>query len=375
MTDTIQKIEVPDLIIDVDDIRVRIGAIACAIFAVVLQFIFPPTTETKSKANKTVLLLAVILGVDSVVIFLLWESWSDLKARRIVDPGYPVWSHLYIALYSFAFLTVSRVCIVPLFQKLGDALIPKDKDKREVRVQRFAGQLWKVLFHGTMTVLPMIILRGQPFWPPGFGDAFDIFENYPYTPQIKYLREFYMLQLGYYLHAFVATLMQRGRPNLVQMTVHHMATLALVFVSYFVQNAPRFGSLVLWVHDVCDVPVSFTRLVVDLSWTAPTAISYTILMLFWVVFRLIIYPFRLLYITSYTCFKTGAVKFSDAYAWLPLLGLLYLLVIMHWQWFFELAQMGKVYLKTGARVDSTEATDEDMKKVKEQTEKAEKKNN
>jgi len=356
--------EVPELVIDVFDSRVRIGAFASALFAIGLQFCFPPTTEVKSNVNKTKLLLAVILSVDAVVAFLLWESWGALKQRRAVDPGYPDWWHLIIALYSFSFLTVSRVCLVPLFQGLGDVLIPKDKDKRDVRVQRFAGQLWKVIFHGSMTVAPMFILHGQPFWPPGFGDAHDIFENYPHTPQIKYLREFYMVQLGYYMHAFVATLMQRGRPNLVQMTIHHMATLALVFVSYFVQNAPRFGTLVLWVHDVCDVPVSFTRLVVDLSWSAPTGISYAILMIFWVIFRLIIYPFRLLYITSFACFRSGAVKFSEAYAWIPLLCLLYLLVIMHWQWFFELAEMGKVYLKTGARIDSTEATDDDMKKVK-----------
>ena len=302
------------------------------------------------------------------------ESWDALKQRKAVDPGYPDWWHLMIALYSFAALTISRVVLVPLFQKLGDKLIAKDKDKREMRIQRFAGQLWKVNFHAMMSILPMFILNGQPFWPPGFGNAFDIFENYPYTPQIKYLREFYMLQLGYYLHASVATLLQRGRPNIVQMTVHHMATLALVFVSYFVQNAPRFGSLVLWVHDICDVPVSFTRLVVDLSWALPTAISYVLLMLCWVVFRLYVYPFRLLYITSYTCFKTGAVKFSEAYAWIPLLFLLYLLVFMHWQWFFELASMGKVYLQTGARVDSTEASDEDMKNVHKQNDKAKKNN-
>lgn len=289
------------------------------------------------------------------------ESWDAIKERKAADPGYPDWWHLVIALYSFAFLTASRVALVPLFQRLGDALIARDKDKREVRVQRFAGQLWKVLFHGAMTVIPMFVLHGQPFWPPGFGDAHAIFERYPHTPQIRYLREFYMVQLGYYLHAFVATLLQRGRPNIVEMTVHHMATLALVFVSYFVQNAVRFGALVLWVHDVCDVPVSFTRVVVDLSWILPIAVSYLLLMVSWVVFRLYVFPVRLIYIASYSCFTTGAVPFSEAYGWIPLLALLYILVVMHWKWFFELAGMGKTYLATGVRVDSTEATAEDLK--------------
>ena len=285
------------------------------------------------------------------------------RERQAHDPSYPNLWHLVISLYSFAVLTVSRVALVPLFHRLGDRLIPKDVSKREMRVQRFAGQLWKTLYHTSVTVFPMWAFRGQSFWPPGFAGAEALFEKYPYTPQVPYLREFYMVQFGYYLHAFVATLMQRGRPNIVEMTVHHLATLALIFVSYFVQNTPRFGVSVMWVHDVCDVPVSFTRVVVDLSWTLPTAVSYVLLMASWLVFRLYVFPFRLIYASSYECFHKGVVRFSDAYSWIPLTGLLIVLVFMHVQWFIELAGMGKVYLKTGARVDSTEATEEDVKEA------------
>ena len=91
MTET----QVPELLIDVYDNRVRAGAFVSAAAAFALQHCFPPTTErslfsiiTKSSQltiwgkHKTTIeaskrstiwvLLAVIFGVNGVVAFLLW---------------------------------------------------------------------------------------------------------------------------------------------------------------------------------------------------------------------------------------------------------------------------------------------------------------
>ena len=37
----------PALLLDVYDTKVRLGAAACAVAALALQFAFPPTTETR----------------------------------------------------------------------------------------------------------------------------------------------------------------------------------------------------------------------------------------------------------------------------------------------------------------------------------------
>jgi len=362
---------VPDLLIDVDNTLVCIGGVAAAISATVLQLLFPPTTERKAKSKYTNIIAAsIILVTLAIVAFLIWESYSDIRLRKIAAPhSYPNYRHLIITLYSFALLTVSRVILVPLFQKLGNKLISKKQDHRERKVQRFAGQLWKVIFHGTVAILPLTFCNGQLWWPPDrIRDPSSLFENYPFTPQIKYIREYYMFQLGYYFHALLATLLQRGRPNYIEMTVHHMATLALVFVSYFVQNANRFGTVVLWLHDICDVPVSFTRLVIDLSFDIPTIISYIILLVLWAYYRLYVFPIKVLSISICYCFRDGYVKFKDAYGFVPLNLLMVLLVFMHVKWFVELAFMGYNFAKTGKKEDSTEAhVDEKAEKFTKET--------
>jgi len=281
-----------------------------------------------------------------------------LAERLRAYPDYPRAADLSLTLLSFAGLTVSRVALVPVFAVLGRQLMPRQRwgSEHEMRVQRFAGQLWKVLFHGSVTVLPLLFLRNEPWFAPlpGFGDHSKIFTNYPYVPPVPWLREYYLFQLGYYFHALVVTLLQRGRPNLVSMTVHHAATIALVTVSCFLQNHLRLGTLVFWVHDVCDVPVCLTRLVVDLGITSLTYICYFTLLASWAVFRLVVFPVFVVKPVCFDAFRFGWVAWRDSYACAPQTILLCLLVVMHIIWFSELLNMFRVYKRTGSTTDSTE---------------------
>lgn len=247
--------------------------------------------------------------------------------------------------------------MAPLFERLGNSLISADRwgAEHKPRVQRFAGQLWKLLYHTSAVIAPLCILRNEPWWPPGFGDSTKIFENHPHTPQVPGLREYYLIQLGYSLSALMLTLMQHGRSNLVSMTIHHSATIALVAVSYYIQNAHRFGATVMFIHDLTDLPVCLVRLVVDLSATAPTAVFYFVLLASWAFWRLYVFPFRVVWVSSWGCFRDGFVKWEEAYGWVPLSAMLFLLCIMHVLWFFELITMGKRFVATGNREDSTDA--------------------
>lgn len=281
-----------------------------------------------------------------------------LAKRYAEDPLYPSWRDLPIALVSFAICTVTRSVLVPLFARLGRHVLSKEKfgPEHEERVQRFAGQLWKVLFHGTMALVPMVILRGEEWWPPGSGSHAAVWTQYPHVPPVRGLREWYLFELGYYIHATLHTLvLQNTRANLLQMTLHHVATIGLVSVSYFLQNSIRFGALVLWLHDVTDVPVCLTRLVLDLSWAVPAIACYIWLMAGWVYFRLWVFPFKTVYNAAYECFAKGWVPREESYGWWLTTPFLLVLCVMHLVWFYELCGMGRVWLGTGKREDSTDA--------------------
>lgn len=172
-------------------------------------------------------------------------------------------------------------------------------------------------------------------------------------------------QIGYYIHGTQLTLTRtRDRPNFIQMCTHHAAVLGLLVTSYFLQNNARLGTIYGWLHDVCDVPVCLTRLTVDLPFALPAAIFYAWLMVFWIFFRLYVYPVRTVWAGVIKCFTDGWIRWEDAYGWSLTGPLLCTLVVLHWIWFRELVAMGSVYLRTGKREDTDQNEASAAKKAK-----------
>lgn len=161
--------------------------------------------------------------------------------------------------------------------------------------------------------------------------------------------------MAYYLHATLVTVLEtRDRPNFIQMACHHSAVLLLLSVSHFVQNNTRYGTVAGWLHDVVDVPVSVTRLTVDLPSAAPALVAYFTLLACFVFFRLVVYP-RHVFLAAYECFASGVVKPQDAVGWLVTTPLLAVLVILHVIWLYELIMMGMNFFRTGTRADTNES--------------------
>lgn len=218
------------------------------------------------------------------------------------------------------------------------------------------------MFHGLATAVPLVILKGEPWWPAGFARRPETtFEGYPHTPNTRHLREFYMFQLGYYLHAYVATFKQTSRPNFVEMIVHHVVTIVLVVSSYFVLNVQRFGVLVFWTHDVCDVFVCLTRILLELDCIVATAASYIALMSTWVFYRLYVFSCVLAPQIFYVGPKRGWFRINEFPGWPFMCVMLAVLIVMHFIWFKELLAMAGTYFKTGTAADSTDENKEDLR--------------
>jgi len=352
---------------DIDQPLVRYGSFAAAIISLVLLLVFFPDHEKKASAktlrSRRIQAVLVSCAAFGILFLITIFNWDFYVMRAVKNPNGPSYKDLPICFISFAFCSISRLLINPVFAALGRCLLSREKygDQFECRVQRFAGQCWKLIFHLTVTIVPIIILPGQKWWPIVFcEDTTAVFANFPDVPNVRYLREFYMFELGYYLHALIATLKQQNRPNYVEMVIHHVMTIDLIIYSYFLNGLYLYGTEIFWVHDICDVPVCLTRLLLDLNSIIPTAISYFILMTFWAVFRLFVLPFILIPQIVYYGPHLGWFKISEFPGHTFISGLLIGLVIMHVIWFKELWGMASVYFKTGSAKDSTDETKEDM---------------
>ena len=326
--------------------------------------------QEKEQNHKTVMKGVGVIGVFvAVAAGLAANAHSAVVARQAVSPEYPRVSEVSVALLSFGVLTIGRICAMPLGRWLARTLTHGNATVQQQ--QRFSAQLWKALFHSCATAAPLVIMHrareaemaatgtqtpATAWWPPGVGDPQAMFDAYPFVPQNRALNVFYLVQLGWSLHSLFVTLLQAGRGGYLTMVVHHMATLLLVSGSYFVQNNIRLGTEVFFVHDVCDVPVCVTRMLLDVGLTLPTAVAYLVLLPTWFVFRLVLFPFSVMRNVSVRAPRMGWVPWEEAHGWVPLTAGMVVLLVLHVRWFLELCHMGATFIRSGSMEDTTEST-------------------
>ena len=329
--------------------------------------------------HKTVMRGMGVIGVFVVVCAGLWtHAHSAVAARQAASVEFPRVAEVSVALLAFGVLTVGRICAMPLGRWLARTITRGRATQQQQ--QRFSAQLWKVVYHSWATAAPLVIMHraraaemaatgggaqtpATSWWPPGVGDPHAMFDHYPFVPRNRALSVYYLVQLGWSLHSLFVTLLQAGRGGYLTMVVHHMATLMLVAGSYFVQNNMRLGTEVFFVHDVCDVPVSVTRMLLDVGLTWPTAVAYLVLMPTWLVFRLVLFPFCVIRNVSFRALREGWVAWDEAHGWVPLTAGMLVLVVLHVRWFVELLNMGATFLRSGVIADSTEHVPEAKKEV------------
>jgi len=298
--------------------------------------------------------ICVIVFFFCVSVALYVLSYDAISIRIATSIDYPRLSELSIAFLSFSILTIGRIITIPVGCYIARALT--QGSVTEQKQQRFGAQFWKLIYHACATLTPVFILKKDaPWWPPGIGRSPEtMFENYPYTPMIKELNIYYLVQLGWSLHSLFVTVFQTGRTDYVFVIIHHMATQTLVFGSYFVQNNLRLGTAVFFVHDICDFPVCLTRLFMYIGYAKCACGFYFLLLITWAVFRLILYPFSVIRNVSFSSFINGWIKWEDAYGWIPLTIALFILLALHIKWFIDFIRIGVDFFTKGVMTDTDE---------------------
>lgn len=109
---------------------------------------------------------------------------------------------------------------------------------------------------------------------------------------------YYMLECGFYIFSSVSLCFDVKRKDFVEMIVHHIATIVLLFCSYC-DNMHRMGSLVMIIHDSCDVIMESAKMAKYLKYQRLCDCLFVTFTLLWLITRLIIYPFSILKISLF----------------------------------------------------------------------------
>ncbi|CAF4253937.1 unnamed protein product [Rotaria sp. Silwood2] len=170
-------------------------------------------------------------------------------------------------------------------------------------------------------------------WLPGMNVPFDI-------------KLMYFIQCGFYLHSVYGTLyMDYKRKDFYVMLLHHVVTMALIFVSYATRYH-KIGLLVLYVHDITDIWLELTKALHYLGsredgrqypiWETAASGCFIMFTFCWFLFRLYWYPMKVLYsagvVTAYRAYDKGC----GLYAFFN--GLLWILLGLNIYWLYFILQ-------------------------------------
>ncbi|XP_053390467.1 uncharacterized protein LOC128553351 [Mercenaria mercenaria] len=164
-------------------------------------------------------------------------------------------------------------------------------------------------------------------------------ESLPHVSKDMYWH--YMIELAFYWSLVFTLFSDNKRKDFKEMIIHHFATIVLMYFSW-VLNFVRVGTLMLVVHDAADNWLALAKMSIYAKNKTATDIFFGIFLLVWVLSRLIVYPFVVLYCTTVESFTIGLID-STFCAHQFFNFFLYVLLVLHCIWTYMIFRI--VYRK------------------------------
>lgn len=105
---------------------------------------------------------------------------------------------------------------------------------------------------------------------------------------------YYMVSMSFYYSLCISQFFDVKRKDFWQMFIHHIATVTLMSLSW-VCNLYRAGTLVLVVHDCADIFLDAAKMAKYASFQKFCDILLGVFTLLWIVTRIGVYPFWIIY--------------------------------------------------------------------------------
>jgi len=214
-------------------------------------------------------------------------------------------------------------------------------------LDKFSESFWRWTFYFSAHVISVWTLLGKPWvW-----NTFECWYSYPNHNIDSDVWWHYMLEMAFYWSLFFTQFSDVKRKDFVEMFIHHLATLALLTLSFTTQMH-RIGSLVILVHDFADHWMELAKMAKYAGLNTLCDISFVIFMFMWTL-RLGIFPTWIIYTTT--------VEAAHLIQMIPVYYifncLFSILLVLHIIWFYYIVKIAYTTLATGVTEDSRSDTD------------------
>ncbi|KYN31831.1 LAG1 longevity assurance like protein 5, partial [Trachymyrmex septentrionalis] len=195
---------------------------------------------------------------------------------------------------------------------------------------KFCESCWRCFYYTYSFFYGLVVLWDKPWlWDIKYS-----FYNYPYHPVSDDVWWYYMISMSFYWALSFSQFFDVKRKDFWQMFIHHIATIALMCFSW-VGNLTRIGSLVLLVHDSADILLEAAKMTKYANYQRLCDCIFAAFTILWVVTRMGVYPFWIIYNTSIEAPKMVPMFF----AYYIFNSLLVLLLFLHAIWTYLIIQI------------------------------------
>jgi len=224
----------------------------------------------------------------------------------------------------------------------------KHKGKARIeRAEKGARSVFKFFYFVTACIVGWCVLKDVEFMRKSLlcnGDLSKTFEDFPYFKKSEYFNIYYLVQFGYHFESFVSQLLSKPKNDYIEMVLHHIVTVLLIFLSYM-SNYSNVGAPIMFLHDWSDIFTASSRMLLDApGGKIPTVISFFILIASWIYSRLYVFPFEVIRLAGIKYLPRNNLYillniYSHPYAPYFLVSMLLVLLLLHIYWFYLLMKI------------------------------------
>ncbi|ESO87992.1 hypothetical protein LOTGIDRAFT_219624 [Lottia gigantea] len=219
---------------------------------------------------------------------------------------------------------------------------------------KFCEVCWHFILYVSLFIFGIVVMKNKPW----LWNSQHFWKDWP-QPTDNDIYWYYLIEMGAYWSFLFTIFIDTKRKDFYEMTIHHFATLTLLYLSWCA-SFTRVGSYILLLHDAADGWLASAKITNYCKYTKLCEFCFAMFALVWIVTRLGIYPYVPLY--------SVIVEIHEHIGHFPIhkifVVLLVLLQLLHIMWTYYLlkvivqkCQTGEV--KKDARSDSDDTDSSD----------------
>ncbi|XP_023685818.1 ceramide synthase 2-like isoform X2 [Paramormyrops kingsleyae] len=227
-------------------------------------------------------------------------------------------------------------------------------------LKKFREASWRFTFYLVAFIAGLAALIDKPW----LYDFKEMWKGFPTLTLLPSQYWYYMLELAFYTSLLISVASDVKRKDFKEQIVHHVATITLISFSWCV-NYIRAGTLIMLIHDASDYLLESAKMLNYAGWKNTCNCIFIIFAAIFIVTRLVIFPFWIMYCT----WVYPVTLYPPFFGYYFFNGLLLVLQFLHIFWAILIVRMAIKFITNNEivedersdREETDESGDEDEK--------------